>query len=56
MIAFGPMTIIIDKAHRKERRCPNEQFAKDYAKRLSPYYKNILVEERQGKWFVSFDD
>ena len=50
------MPIIIDKAHRKERRCPNEKFAREYAKKLNPYYSNIMVIERKGQWIVSFDE
>lgn len=48
--------VLVDKARRKERRCLNERYARDYASLISPYYENILVEERQGKWFVSYDE
>ena len=40
---------------RRERQCPNEEFARKYAYKLEVYYDNVEVYDRNGIWYVSYD-
>ena len=38
----------------RERRCPNEELARKYAKMLEIYYSDVEVFNRNGQWFVKY--
>lgn len=40
---------------KRERECPNEEFAREYAYRLEVYYDDVKVYERNGVWYVSYN-